>query len=240
MDAPVERIAEEVLSQLRTIQPAQPVDTDVAPFIDHTLLRPDATSDEIDRLCAEAVLHGFASVCVQPCHVSRAADRLAHQPVAVGSVVGFPHGATLTSAKRAEAEALIEAGATELDMVLPVGLLKDCRWSAVADDITAVVGAASGSDVLVKVIIEACLLTDREKVIACVIAESSGADYVKTSTGYADGGATVDDVALMKLAVGDRLGVKAAGGVRTREVALAMIAAGATRLGTSSGPTLIG
>jgi len=244
-NALVERIVAEVVARLQT--PSPPTahaggEIDLASVIDHTLLRPDATPDEIDRLCDEAARYGFAAVCVQPCYAGRAVERLAHRRVAVASVVGFPHGATLSVVKRAEADALLALGVRELDMVLPVGLLKARQWSAVADDIEAVVNAAHGrapSPALVKVIIEAGLLSDEEKVIACTIAAECGADFVKTSTGFAGSGATVADVALMRQVVGDRLGVKAAGGIRTREQALALLAAGATRLGTSAGPSLV-
>jgi deoxyribose-phosphate aldolase len=210
--------------------------------IDHTLLKPDATPEDIDRLCDEATVHRFAAVCVHPVYARRAVERLRDQKVAVASVVGFPHGATLASVKRAEARELVARGVRELDMVLPIGQLKACEWNAVADDIDAVVQVAHGNSdarVIVKVIIETGLLTDREKVIACAIAEQCGADYVKTSTGFSGSGATVADVRLMRQVVGDRLGVKAAGGIRTREHALALVAAGATRIGTSSGPALV-
>jgi deoxyribose-phosphate aldolase len=216
---------------------------DLAPYIDHTLLNPDATPDDIDCLCDEAIRHKFAAVCVQPRFAAQALERARLTSVNVASVVGFPHGATLSVVKRAEAEALVGLGVHELDMVLPVGILKANLWSEVATDIEAVVAAArqrSGKPALVKVIIETALLTDREKAVACMIAEHRGADFVKTSTGYTGGGATVEDVALMRRVVGDRLGVKAAGGIRTREQAHALIQAGATRLGTSNGCALVG
>lgn len=214
---------------------------DLAPMIDHTLLRPDATPENIDRLCDEAIRHRFAAVCVHPRFAAQALERVRLTQVAVAAVVGFPHGATLPETKRAEAEALVARGVHELDMVLPVGILKANLWSEVAADIDGVVAAArqrSGTPVLVKVIIEAPLLTDREKAVACIIAEQCGADFVKTCTGFS-GAATVEDVALMRRVVGDRLGVKAAGGIRTREQALAFVRAGATRIGTSRGPALV-
>ena len=221
--------------------PAPTSETDLAPLIDHTLLSPEAIPDQIDCLCAEAVTHGFAAVCVQPRFAERSVRALAGTDVAVASVVGFPHGASLPEVKEAEARALLSLGVTELDMVIPIGLLRAGEWSTVAEDITRVVRAAKSTDdpALVKVIIEACLLTDAEKVAACAIAESCGADFVKTSTGYSSGGATVEDVRLMRQVVGDRLGIKAAGGIRTRAQALEMVAAGATRIGTSRGPALL-
>jgi len=248
----IDRIVADVMARLgetagssATVPATSPVD--LAPLIDHTLLRPEATPDQIDRLCDEAIRYRFAAACVQPVHAARAVDRLAgHDEIAVASVVGFPHGAALAATKRAEAEALLALGVDELDMVLPIGLLKARQWSAVADHVEAVVAAAHErasrrrpGPALVKVIIEAALLTDEEKVIACAIAETCRADFVKTSTGFAEGGATVEDVRLMRRAVGDRLGVKAAGGIRTREQAVALLAAGATRLGTSAGPALV-
>lgn len=249
IDQTVESVVAEVMRRLRAEEPA-PVsaaqetgDFDLAPLIDHTLLRPDATPEEIDRLCDEAIRHGFAAVCVHPRFAAQAMERVRLTQVAVAAVVGFPHGATLLEVKRAEAEALVARGVHELDMVLPVGILKANLWSEVAADIEGVVAAArqrSGKPALVKVIIEAALLTDREKAIACIIAEQCGADFVKTSTGFSGGGATVEDVTLMRRVVGDRLGVKAAGGIRTREQALALVRAGATRIGTSRGPALVG
>ena len=245
--ATIDRIVAQVLARLR--DPASVPDTtssddtvDLAQFIDHTLLLPDATPEQIDRLCDEAVTHRFAAVCVQPCYAARAVERLAHQKLPVASVVGFPHGATLTAVKSAEARELVAIGVRELDMVMPIGLCKSQQWNAVADDIEAIVAVANegdGSRVLVKVIIETSLLTDREKVVACTIARECGADFVKTSTGFAGGGATVGDITLMRQAVGDSMGIKASGGIRTRDEALALIAAGATRLGTSAGPELM-
>lgn len=234
----IERIVREVMTRLSSPEPA----VNLASVIDHTLLKPDATPDDIDRLCDEAVIHRFAAVCVHPIYARRAVERLHDHRIAVATVVGFPHGATLASVKRAEARELVERGVRELDMVLPIGQLKACQWNAVADDIEAVVQVAqehADGRAIVKVIIEAGLLTDREKVIGCAIAEECGADYVKTSTGFCGTGATAADVMLMRQVVGDRLGIKAAGGIRTREQALAFLAAGATRIGTSSGPAIV-
>ena len=245
--ATIDRIVAEVRARLR--EPASVLSADdenarvdLARFIDHTLLRPDATPEHIDRLCDEAVHYRFAAVCVQPCYAARAVKRLEHQKLPVASVVGFPHGATLTAAKQAEARELVALGVGELDMVMPIGLCKSRHWSEVADDIEAVIAEANGARggrVLVKVIIETGLLTDQEKVIACTIARECGADFVKTSTGFASSGATVDDIILMRQVVGDSMGIKASGGIRTREQALALIRAGATRLGTSAGPALV-
>lgn len=240
----VDSVVAEVMRRLQGEEPARETgEIDLAPLIDHTLLRPDATPEDIDRLCDEAIRHHFAAVCVHPRFAAQAVERMRLTEVAVAAVVGFPHGATLPEVKRAEAEALVARGVHELDMVLPVGILKANLWSEVAADIDGVVEAArqrSGKPALVKVIIEAGVLTDREKAIACLIAEQCGANFVKTCTGFSGGGATVEDVALMRRVVGDRLGVKAAGGIRTREQALALVRAGATRIGTSKGPALVG
>ena len=242
-----ERIVAEVMARIRDAEAAEELATDIPPdiaaVIDHTLLRPDATPEQIDRLCDEAATYRFAAVCVQPCHATRAIERLSGRGIAVASVVGFPHGASVVSTKRAEAEALVRAGVDEIDMVIPVGFLKARMWTEVASHIAAVVEAANARPdrpALVKVIIEAPLLSDEEKVVACIIAEASGAGYVKTSTGFAGSGATIDDVRLMRRVVGNRLGVKAAGGIRTRDQALAFLSAGASRLGTSAGPSIVG
>jgi deoxyribose-phosphate aldolase len=210
----------------------------VAHLIDHTLLKPDATEGEIDRLCAEAVEHGFASVCVNPVWVARCARRLGGSPVKVCTVVGFPLGATLTEVKRVEAERVQELGAGELDMVLAVGLLKSGRLEDVERDIAAVTSAARAG-VTVKVILETCLLTDEEKRQACRLAVRAGAHYVKTSTGFSTGGATVHDVALMRAEVGSAVGVKASGGVRDRATLEKLVEAGATRIGASAGVKIV-
>ncbi len=207
----------------------------VGDFIDHTLLKPEATQADIDKLCAEAIEHRFASVCVNPVWVDRCAELLAQSPVAVCTVIGFPLGANTAKAKALESADAVSRGAQELDMVAAIGRIKGRQWAAVEDDIRAVVEAA-GRTTLVKVIIEAATLTQDEVIKTCALAKEAGADYVKTSTGFhAKGGATVQAVRLMRLVVGDDLGVKAAGGVRDCETALAMIAAGASRIGTSSG-----
>ena len=209
--------------------------SELAPMIDHTALKPETTRDQVLQLCREAREHQFGAVCVAASWVSPASDALNDTPVKVASVVGFPHGNTLSVVKRFEAAQAIEAGADELDMVLPVGLLKSGDEEAVLADIGAVVEAARAKPgVLVKVILETALLEENEKVRACQLAEQAGADFVKTSTGFGPAGATLADVRLMRQAVGDRLGVKAAGGIRTLETALAMIDAGANRLGCSA------
>lgn len=212
----------------------------IASFIDHTLLKADATADQIRQLCAEARAHAFAAVCVNPCRVALAARELKGSGVEVCTVVGFPLGATRSEQKAVEALRAVEDGAREIDMVLNVGALKDGDVDAVRRDIEAVVIACAGGGGLVKVIIEAALLTDEEKRTACELAQRAGAKYVKTSTGFGPGGATAHDVALMAEAVsGTEIGVKAAGGIKTYNDAKAMIDAGATRIGTSSGAAIV-
>jgi len=215
------------------------VPDDLARFIDHTLLRPDATADDIDRLCREAKDHRFAAVCINPAWVRRAAVALRGTPVAVASVVGFPFGATTPDVKAAEARRAIRDGATEIDMVINIGALRSGMRDLVREDIARVSDACHESGALNKVIIEAALLSDEEKVVACRLAQLARADFVKTSTGYASGGATVFDVALMRETVGPRMGVKAAGGIRTAEDVREMIAAGATRIGASAGVRIV-
>jgi deoxyribose-phosphate aldolase len=206
----------------------------IAEFIDHTLLKAETTRADIDQLCAEALEHEFAAVCVNPVWVPRCAERLQGSRVAVATVVGFPLGANQSEIKAAEASLAIRQGATEIDMVAAVGHIKGGDWNHVADDIAAVVRAAAGR--LVKVIIESAHLTPVEIIKASALAREAGAHYVKTSTGFhAAGGATAEAVALMRLVVGDSMGVKASGGVRDCATALRMIANGATRIGTSSG-----
>ncbi len=207
-------------------------------MIDHTLLKADATPAQIIALCAQAKQHHFASVCVNSCYVPLVREQLAGTDVAVCCVVGFPLGAMLTSAKVSEARQALEAGAQEVDMVINVGLAKAAEWDLVEADIRAVAEAVHPGAHL-KVILETCLLADEEKVKACLAAKAAGADFVKTSTGFSTGGATVADVALMRKTVGPQMGVKASGGVRTHEDALAMIAAGATRIGTSNGVSML-
>jgi deoxyribose-phosphate aldolase len=210
----------------------------IAKMIDHTLLKADATKAQIVKLCEEAKQYGFASVCVNPTWVATAAELLKDTDVKVCTVIGFPLGANTPETKAFETKNAIENGAAEVDMVINVGALKDGNDDLVERDIRAVVEAAKGK-ALVKVIIEACLLTEEEKVRACQLAVKAGADYVKTSTGFSTGGATPEDVALMRKTVGPNIGVKASGGVRDMQSAEAMIQAGATRIGTSSGVAII-
>ena len=202
-------------------------------MIDHTLLKANATRAQIEKLCDEALEYNFASVCVNTCWVPLAHEKLAGSEVNTCCVVGFPLGAMLTEAKAAETRLAVEAGADEVDIVINVGWLLDGEYNAVRDDIAAVVKAADGK--CVKVIIEACLLTDEQKAKACELSVEAGATFVKTSTGFSTGGATVADVALMRKTVGDRCLVKAAGGIHTADEARAMVEAGADRLGCSAG-----
>jgi deoxyribose-phosphate aldolase len=205
----------------------------IARMIDHTILKPEATEAEIMQLCKEAVEYNFASVCVNPSMVAKAASILESTPVKVCTVIGFPLGATTTEVKAFETEDTIKKGATEVDMVINVGKLKEGDLAYLKNDIQAVVNAAKGK-ALTKVIIETCLLTDEEKVIACQLSKEAGADFVKTSTGFSKGGATAHDIKLMRETVGPDMGVKASGGVRSREDALVMIENGATRIGASA------
>ena len=211
---------------------------DLASFIDHTLLIPEATAAQVDLLCDEAAQHHFRSVCVNSCWAGRCARRLAGTEVRVCVVAGFPLGAMDSRAKAFEAATAVADGAREIDMVLNVGALKSGDLDLVRADIAAV-RAACPAGVVLKVILETCLLSDDEKVAACRIASEVGADFVKTSTGFNKAGATLEDVALMRRTVGPEMGVKAAGGVRSPEDAQAMIRAGANRLGTSSGVLLV-
>ena len=210
----------------------------LAKYIDHTLLKPDATEAQIEKLCAEAREYGFASVCVNSCYASLAARLLAGSDVAVCCVIGFPLGAATTAAKAFEAADAAQNGATEIDMVINVGAAKDGRWDYVEADIAGVVAAIKGK-ALLKVIIETCLLTDGEKIEACRAAVRAGADFVKTSTGFSKAGANAADVALMRKTVGPEIGVKAAGGIRTYADAMAMIEAGASRIGASAGIAIL-
>ncbi len=216
-----------------------PEDRSLASMIDHTLLKPDATSDKIAQLCFEARKYHFASVCVNPTHVKLCADLLRDSDVKVCTVIGFPLGATSPEVKAFEARNALENGATEIDMVINIGALKAGETELVARDIRGVVEVAHAANALVKVIIETALLTDEEKVVACLLAKEAGADFVKTSTGFSGGGATVHDVELMRRTVGPALGVKASGGIHTHEEAEAMVAAGATRIGASAGVKII-
>ena len=211
---------------------------DLAGRIDHTLLAADATRDDVERICAEALMHGFASVCVNSRWVPLVHALLAGSDVMTCCVVGFPLGAMAAEVKAAETWVAVRDGADEIDMVIDVGDLKAGDLAAVLADIEAVVEAADG--VPVKAIIETCLLTDDEKVLACLLAMRAGASYVKTSTGFSKSGATAADVALMREVVGDQLGVKASGGVRTHDDAIAMLEAGADRIGASASVAIIG
>ena len=211
---------------------------ELAKYIDHTLLKPDAKKEAIEKLCLEAKEYGFASVCVNPTWVPLAAEILKDSDVKVCTVIGFPLGATTPEVKRFETENAIQNGAEEVDMVINIGALKSGEDELVKRDIKAVVEAAKGK-ALVKVIIETCLLTEDEKVRACKLSVEAGADYVKTSTGFSTGGATVEDIKLMRETVGPNIGVKASGGVRTLQDAKAMIEAGATRIGASSGIAIV-
>ena len=205
----------------------------LAAFIDHTVLKPDSVDSDIIKLCEEAAHHGFAAVCVAPIWVPLAAKILNGSSVKVATVCGFPHGDTLSSAKAAETGLAIEAGAREVDMVIAIGVARQNFWDYLRDDIAAVVEAARG-EATVKVILENAYLTREQIVQACLAAKAAGADYVKTSTGFATSGAKIEDVRLMRETVGPEMGVKAAGGIRDLETALAMIEAGATRLGCSA------
>lgn len=210
---------------------------ELASYIDHTLLKPDASRTQILEVCKEAKEYHFASVCVNSCWIPLVASELQGSGVAPCTVIGFPLGACLTSVKVKEAVDSIASGAEEIDMVINVGAVKSCEWDVVRSDIAAV-NEVKGNAKL-KVIIETCLLTDEEKVRVCEIAKEVGVDFVKTSTGFSTGGATAEDVALMRKTVGENIGVKASGGVRTLDDALAMIKAGASRLGASAGVKIV-
>jgi deoxyribose-phosphate aldolase len=210
----------------------------LAKYIDHTMLMPDTTTRTVKQFCEEAKTHQFAGVCFNPIHVPLAAKELSGTGLAVAAVIGFPLGATTPAVKAFEAKEAVENGATELDMVINIGAVKDGNFDLVEKDIRSVVEAASGK-ALVKVIIETCLLTDDEKVKVCGIAGKAGANFVKTSSGFSTGGATTEDVALMKKTVGESMGVKASTGVRTAEAVVAMVNAGACRIGTSRGVAII-
>ena len=207
-------------------------------LIDHTALKPNTTKDEILKLLDEAKTYDFASVCVNPCWIELAHQKLKHTDVKVCTVIGFPLGANTTEVKIFEAKDAIEKGAQEIDMVINIAMLKDKEYDYVENEIHQIVEAAKDK-AIVKVIIEACLLTDEEKIKACELSQKAGADFVKTSTGFSTGGATVHDIALMRKTVGTDMGVKASGGVHTHEEALAMIEAGANRIGASAGVKLL-
>ena len=240
------QIRERIQASLgRDVELPAPVSTpavnagNLAGFIDHTLLKPDATRTDILRVCREAKEHAFASVCVNPYWTQLVASELAGTSVRVCTVVGFPLGATLTEAKVAETAAAIRLGAQEIDMVLNIGALRDGDDQQVLDDIRAVVKTAHSAGAIVKVILETALLDDVQKGVACVIASLAGADFVKTSTGFGPAGATAHDVALMRAIVGSKMGVKAAGGIRTAADLREMIAAGANRIGASAGVSIV-
>lgn len=210
----------------------------LAKYIDHTLLKPEATRQQIQKLCTQAKEYGFHSVCVNPVWVKEASVQVKNSDVKVCTVVGFPLGATTSEVKAFETKNAIKNGASEIDMVISIGKLKDGQYSEVQDDIRAVVKEAQ-EKAIVKVIIETCLLTREEKVKACEIAVKAGADFVKTSTGFSSSGATVEDVRLMRKVVGPNIGVKAAGGIRDKDTALKMIEAGASRIGASSSVAIV-
>jgi deoxyribose-phosphate aldolase len=222
------------------VEAAGGVEPDLARYIDHTLLKPEASQSEILTLCQEAAKYRFASVCVNPGYVSLCVEQLKGTEVRVCTVIGFPLGATSSASKAFETEQAIRDGAREVDMVMNIGMLKSAAYEYVESDIFAVVSTARRYHVLTKVIIETALLTDEEKIKACVLAKRAGADFVKTSTGFSKGGATAGDVALMRRVVGTAMGVKAAGGVRSREDALAMVASGADRIGASASVRIVG
>jgi deoxyribose-phosphate aldolase len=211
-----------------------PIEADIARLIDHTLLKPEVTRDDIRKLCNEALKYGFASVCINPWNVSLAAEMLRGSEVRVCTVVGFPLGATLPQVKVYETEEVIKLGAQEIDMVINVGALKSGQVDAVEADIRGVVEASHRGGAICKVILETVLLTTDEKVRGSLAAKNAGADFVKTSTGFAAGGATAEDVRLMRAVVGGEIGVKAAGGVRSLEDLQKMVEAGATRIGASA------
>lgn len=241
----VTAIGDEVLAKLpdpglSTVPVGEPVTrASIAHLIDHTLLKPEATKEEILHLCAEARQYCFASVCVNPYWVPVASAALAGSGIAVCTVVGFPLGANTTETKRDEAELAIRQGATEIDMVINVGALRSGDYETVRSDICAVAEASHRGGAIVKTILETALLDDRQKAVACTLAKMAGADFVKTSTGFGPGGATVHDIALMCLAVGPGMGVKAAGGIRTLEDLRKMVAAGATRIGASASVKIV-
>jgi len=237
----IEQITDEVMARVggATAAPAQKgAPSGLARYIDHTLLKQEASKDQIIKLCEEAKQYNFASVCVNPSYVPLCASLLKGTPVKVCCVVGFPLGATTPEAKGKETAECLKNGAEEIDMVANVGAIKSGDWDLVRRDIEEIVATCRGK-ALVKVIIETCLLTDEEKVKVCTVAKLAGAQFVKTSTGFSTGGATVEDVRLMRRVVGPDMGVKASGGVRTHADAVAMIDAGATRIGTSNGVKIV-
>ena len=207
-------------------------------FIDHTVLKPEAGASAIKRACEEALQYDFYAVCIAPRHVALAASRLAGSGVEIATVVGFPNGDTLSAAKAYETRAALDAGATEIDMVIPIGAAREGAWHIVAADVAGVIEAARGR-ALVKVILETAYLDEAQKIAVCRLCREAGADFVKTSTGFAATGATVQDVKLMRATIGPNIGVKAAGGIRDLETALAMLKAGANRLGCSASVAIV-
>lgn len=210
----------------------------ISKYIDHTLLKADATKEEVQKLCLEAKEYDFKTVCINPTWIDYAAELLKGTDVGITTVIGFPLGANTSEIKAAEAKQAVEKGAADVDMVINIGALKSEDYTTVLNDIKAVVDAAAGK-AIVKVIIETSLLTKTEKVRACELAKQAGAEFVKTSTGFSTGGATLEDIQLMRATVGPEMGVKASGGVRSYEDAVAMIEAGATRIGASSGIAIV-
>jgi len=210
----------------------------LAGYIDHTILKPDATREQVLQVCEEAKIHGFWSVCVNPYYVSVVAEALKGSTVKVCSVIGFPLGASVTAVKAAETRQAIADGAGEIDMVINIAALKNGDDSYVRQDIEGVVAALEGKAIL-KVILETCLLTKEEKIRACELSKAAGAHFVKTSTGFSSGGATAEDILLMRSVVGPQMGVKASGGIRSREIALEMIGAGADRIGASASVAIV-
>lgn len=238
LDQLVARVGDQILGRLELTGEAAQVsrfEPPIAKLIDHTLLRPDATNEDIVNLCREARQYQFATVCVNPCWVPLAVAELANSPVKVCTVAGFPLGANTTEIKVAEAVAAVRSGAREIDMVINVGALRSKDYDRVRQDIRAVAELCHNAGAILKTIIETCFLDDYQKAVACAIASMAGADFVKTSTGFAASGATVHDVELMRKVVGAGMGVKAAGGIRTIEDLRRMLAAGANRIGTSAG-----
>eukprot|EP00123_Amoebidium_parasiticum_P015309 comp22890_c0_seq1/m.36179 comp22890_c0_seq1/g.36179 ORF comp22890_c0_seq1/g.36179 comp22890_c0_seq1/m.36179 type:complete len:231 (-) comp22890_c0_seq1:480-1172(-) len=220
---------------------ATPTTKELAGMIDHTVLKADAVAEAVDQVCAEAAEHHFCSVCVNPCWVSFCAERLRGTDVKVCTVIGFPLGATSTASKAFEAAQAVNDGADEVDMVINIGWVKDGQWDKVKADVAEVVKAAKEADsnTIVKVILETCLLTDEQVHKSCLVCKEAGADFVKTSTGFSTGGATPHHVSIMRAAVGPDVGVKASGGIRDHASAVAMVQAGANRLGCSSGLAIV-
>jgi deoxyribose-phosphate aldolase len=239
----LERVEQRIKAVKRQAAPTSPVvdisADQLARMIDHTILKAEATKSQVIALCQQAIEYHFASVCVHPSYVTLCFNMLKRTDVEVCSVIGFPLGATLTEVKAYEAERTIAAGATEIDMVIHIGALLDRNYEWVYDDIAAVAQACHTHDAILKVIIENALLTDRDKIAACYLAQEAGADFVKTSTGFGPSGAKTEDVALMRQTVGPEMGIKAAGGIRSYEDAINMIRAGATRVGASAGIKIV-